>query len=82
MTSADPLRLPSTVKSFYAKNLFAGTAPVEGAFDALIQAKKLIPGLKFVVVTARGESERDGSQKWINEHFPGVFREMFFTGAL
>lgn len=66
----------------YKRNLFASTAPVPGAYDNLVQAKKDIPGLEFVVVTARGESEREGSQKWIDQHFPGVFREMFFTGAL
>lgn len=80
-SSLSSRRVCSSVKQFYARNLFAGTAPVEGAFDSLVQAKKEIQGLEFVVVTARGESERDGSQKWIDEHFPGVFREMFFTGA-
>lgn len=70
------------VKSFYQRHLFADTAPVEGAFESLVRAKETIPGLEFVIVTARGEPERVGSQIWVDKFYPGVFRELYFTGAL
>lgn len=66
----------------YARNLFADALPVAGAFEALVRAKETIPGLEFVIVTARSEAERLGSQIWVDKHYPGVFRELFFTGAL
>jgi len=74
--------LPKTVKSFYQRHLFAETAPVPGAFESLVRAKNSIPGLEFVIVTARGEPERLGSQIWVDKFYPGVFRELYFTGAL
>ncbi|KAL7410073.1 hypothetical protein BDY24DRAFT_401306 [Mrakia frigida] len=76
-----PLETMIKVKSFYQRHLFADTAPVEGAFESLVRAKETIPGLEFVIVTARGEPERVGSQIWVDKFYPGVFRELYFTGA-
>jgi hypothetical protein len=65
----------------FSRGVYRNSLAVEGAAEGLAALKEL-DGVRLVVVTARGEDARETSQRWLNEHFPGVFDELYFTGAL
>jgi len=67
------------VRHLYASGLMERTPPIPDARTYLHQLRDM--GFNLVLVTARSESQRPGTEHWLAEHYPGVFNEMHFTGA-
>jgi hypothetical protein len=56
-------------------------APVPGARAALLALKAAHPALDLQVVTARSRKQEADTQKWLAEHFAGVFSRVHFLSA-
>lgn len=42
--------------------------PVPGAREGLLKLKEM--GYTLIVITARSESQREGTEKWLETHLP------------
>ncbi|EIW67034.1 hypothetical protein TREMEDRAFT_34170 [Tremella mesenterica DSM 1558] len=67
------------VKELEAAGLYARSLPVKGAKEGLERLKEM--GYRLVIITARDEAQREGTEDWLAEHLPDIFDEMHFTGA-
>jgi uncharacterized HAD superfamily protein len=46
---------------------------------ALNTLKKLAGRYRLIVVTSRPPSWRKATERWLEEHYPGIFSQVFFT---
>ncbi|WWC61656.1 uncharacterized protein I303_104240 [Kwoniella dejecticola CBS 10117] len=67
------------VAQLYQGGLYMRAPPVPGAKEALHRLKDL--GYNLVIITARSENQRAGTEDWIAEYLPDIFDEIHFTGA-
>ncbi|WWC89535.1 uncharacterized protein L201_004459 [Kwoniella dendrophila CBS 6074] len=67
------------VAKLYQGGLYMRAPPVEGAKEGLHRLKDL--GYNLVIITARSENQRSGTEDWIAEYLPDIFDEIHFTGA-
>lgn len=58
------------VRDMFGRGVYRDSLPVDGAKAGLL-ALKALGGIRLVVVTARGEDAREGSQQWLDDNFPG-----------
>ncbi|OCF60381.1 hypothetical protein L486_00014 [Kwoniella mangroviensis CBS 10435] len=67
------------VAKLYQGGLYMRAPPVEGAKEGLRRLKDL--GYNLIIITARSENQRTGTEDWIAEYLPDIFDEIHFTGA-
>ncbi|WVQ99221.1 hypothetical protein IAU59_006353 [Kwoniella sp. CBS 9459] len=67
------------VAKLYQGGLYMRAPPVPGAKEALHRLKEI--GYNLVIITARSESQREGTEDWIAKYLPDIFDEIHFTGA-
>lgn len=67
----------SIVFESYKKQVTPEIAPVEGAVEALV---KLSSNYDVIVMTARDISVEPITMRWINRHFPDLFKNVHFVG--
>ncbi|WVW83660.1 hypothetical protein I302_105681 [Kwoniella bestiolae CBS 10118] len=67
------------VAKLYQGGLYMRAPPVEGAKEGLGRLKEL--GYNLIIITARSENQRTGTEDWIAEYLPDIFDEIHFTGA-
>ncbi|OXG99951.1 hypothetical protein C370_07378 [Cryptococcus neoformans A1-35-8] len=75
----NPEETIAMVTKLYAEGLYMKAPPVEGAKEALKRLKDL--GYSLVIITARSEGQREGTEEWITTYLPDIFDEIHFTGA-
>lgn len=64
------------VHEFFKSQHFNDGIPViPGAFDSLLRLKS---HCELVVVTSRQHAIRDATLEWIDNHFPGIFEDVYF----
>ena len=63
-----PLLTTEKVKKYYATSVMS-PLPVLGSLEGVKELKQI--GFKLIIVTARHESERPATQKWLEQHFGG-----------
>lgn len=73
----DSKRAFDCVRTFFHEP-HIGIAPVEGAVPAV---ERLCEIFELVIVTARDETLRSNTQEWIDDVFPGCFRELFLCNS-
>ena len=56
------------VRKLYASGLFTRTPLVEGAKEALWKLKDR--GWRLIIITARSESQREGTEAWLADNLP------------
>lgn len=66
----------SKVQAFYQSRHFLHLPLIDGASDALSQLKN--SGYDLVVVTSRQHAVQQQTLQWLDRHFAGVFREVYF----
>jgi len=66
------------VRDFYASMRLFDAAPVPGSRVGVQALHDM--GFKLIIVTARGPEEKEGSWKWVDKWFHGLFDNMIFTG--
>lgn len=64
---------------FYETDIFRNLKPVEGAQDTIQQLSKKHT---LYVLTSRTPEIRKESETWLAEHFPGMFKEVLYTGQI
>ncbi|WVQ82411.1 hypothetical protein IAT38_004539 [Cryptococcus sp. DSM 104549] len=74
-----PEQTVEMVGKLYKSGLYMRAAPVPGAKEALQKLKAL--GYRLIIITARSESQRTGTEDWIAAYMPDIFDEIHFTGA-
>ncbi|KAK8864211.1 hypothetical protein IAR55_001457 [Kwoniella newhampshirensis] len=67
------------VQLLYRKGLYMRAPPVPGAKEALHKLKHM--GYNLIIITARSENQREGTEDWIAQYLPDIFDEIHFTGA-
>ncbi|WVR07247.1 hypothetical protein IAU60_004288 [Kwoniella sp. DSM 27419] len=67
------------VAKLYQGGLYMRAPPVPGAKEALTRLKEM--GYDLVIITARSENQREGTEDWIAMYLPDLFDEIHFTGA-
>ncbi|TXT15585.1 hypothetical protein VHUM_00088 [Vanrija humicola] len=67
------------VGQLYRAGLMERPTPIPGAKEGLQALKDL--GYTLIIITARSEVQREGTEQWIAEHLPDLFDEIHFTGA-
>ncbi|WWD17491.1 hypothetical protein CI109_101932 [Kwoniella shandongensis] len=67
------------VSKLYQGGLYMRAPPVPGAKEALHKLKAM--GYNLIIITARSEAQRAGTEDWIAEYLPDIFDEIHFTGA-
>ncbi|ODO08959.1 hypothetical protein L198_00698 [Cryptococcus wingfieldii CBS 7118] len=75
----NPEETIAMVTKLYAEGLYMKAPPVEGAKEALKRLKDL--GYSLVIITARSEGQREGTEEWLTTYLPDIFDEIHFTGA-
>ncbi|WVO22348.1 uncharacterized protein IAS62_003678 [Cryptococcus decagattii] len=75
----NPEETVSMVSKLYQNGLYMRAPPVPGAKEALQKLKDM--GYCLIIITARSESQREGTEDWIMEYLPDIFDEIHFTGA-
>lgn len=66
------------VEDFYDSPEHLGSTPIPGSVEAV---SALAKRYDLFLVTAKPERLRDMTEWWIDRHFPGMFRELRFTGG-
>jgi uncharacterized HAD superfamily protein len=64
------------IDEFYSSENHAFVSPVLGAVEALHALKDH----NLVLISARPEHTRTATEKWLSEHFPGLFKNVHLTG--
>ncbi|KAL1413597.1 hypothetical protein Q8F55_001372 [Vanrija albida] len=67
------------VGQLYRAGLMERPTPIPGAKEGLQRLKDL--GYTLIIITARSEVQREGTEQWIADHLPDLFDEIHFTGA-
>ncbi|WWC70412.1 uncharacterized protein I206_104363 [Kwoniella pini CBS 10737] len=67
------------VAKLYQAGLYMKAPPVPGAKENLHRLKDL--GYNLIIITARSENQRAGTEDWIAKYLPDIFDEIHFTGA-
>ncbi|ORY32550.1 HAD-like domain-containing protein [Naematelia encephala] len=67
------------VSKLYAQGLYWKSPPVPGAKEGLLKLKAM--GYDLIIITARSERQREGTEDWIAQYMPDIFDEIHFTGA-
>lgn len=60
------------IKDYYHTDDFLNMKPIEGAVEAV---RELAKGNELYVITSRPDFVAQASQEWLNEYFPGCFKE-------
>ena len=63
------------VHAFFDTEYFTGIAPVPGAREALEELKE---DFDLVVITSRQHAIQDETRRWLDAHYPGIFRKVLF----
>lgn len=74
-----PEETMTKIKHLYSMGLYTRSLPIDGALDGLRRLRDL--GFRLILVTARSESQRESTEKWLEQYYKGVFEECYFTGA-
>ena len=70
----------TVVEDFYKSREFTEIRPVEGAQDACAKLKR--GGHNLFIITARPASREAATMEWVEKFFPGLFRQVIFTGGM
>ncbi len=70
-------RVIEEVHAFYKTPEFMKILPLDGAINGINSLE--VGGNKLIIVTGRPEYEREISEEWIGQHFPGRFSSFYFT---
>jgi 5'(3')-deoxyribonucleotidase len=73
----DAKRAFDCVRTFFHQP-HVGIAPIEGATKAIEQLSGVFD---LVIVTARDETLRRNTQEWVDDVFPGRFRQLFLCNS-
>ncbi|WVO16370.1 hypothetical protein L204_104045 [Cryptococcus depauperatus] len=74
-----PEETMNMVLKLYQNGLYERAPPVVGAKESLQRLKDM--GYSLIIITARSESQREGTEDWLAEFMPDIFDEIHFTGA-
>jgi uncharacterized HAD superfamily protein len=66
------------VYDFFKTNIFKNLEPVNYSQEAVNILKK---NNDLIIITARQEEVIEITQKWIDEYFPNMFSDIFFTNS-
>ncbi len=67
------------IKNFYKTDFVKNTKPVAGAYEALLELKKL--GYQFCIITGRSDVYKEQTLEWINQCYPNIFSDTFFANT-
>ncbi len=64
------------IADFYQTEEHSNVLPVRGAVEA---TRELAKNHELIIVTAKPPALRERTLKWLDKHYPGIFKDIHFT---